>query len=102
MITTLQPLNRTTMRVTDRGDLEAAIYGIARLVSGWQDWKLVEDVPDTEKIKRLSDLTMSKLNELQADLTNVDPKLQNSVMRKVRAYQQLLLIESFCFDEVEW
>lgn len=98
---TLEPI-QPIMRETKPEDLKAAVYGIARLVAGWNDWKLVEDIPQENRIAKLSELSTKELLDLQIDIANMDPKKQNQVLRKVRAYQQLLLIEKFCFDEVEW
>lgn len=91
------------MRETDKTDLESAVYGVARLVAGYKDWKSVESLPNKRQwIPTLLDITSSQLADANQDLINADPKLQASLMRKLRGYQQLALIEKFCFDEVEW
>lgn len=87
---------------TSRQDLEAAFYGICRLVSGWQDWREVEDLPNDKKLKPLIDKTTEEFTRLSADILNADPKAQNQVVRKLKAYQQLALLEKFCFAEVIW
>jgi hypothetical protein len=88
---------------TDRKDLESSLYGITRLVAGYHDWRQVQDVPDRRQwLKILIKDTSNKLTALNEDILNADPKQQGVLMRKLTAYQQLALIEKFCFDEVEW
>lgn len=87
---------------TNRHDLEAALYGILRLVSGWQDWKVVEELPNDQKLPVLVEKTLSEFRKLSEDPLNADPKVQNQVTRKLKAYQQLQLLEKFCFHEVIW
>jgi hypothetical protein len=88
---------------TDTASLSSALYGITRLVAGYQDWRLVQDIPDKRQwLKILIKATSNKLTELNEDILNADPKEQGALMRKLTAYQQLALIEKFCFDEVEW
>lgn len=87
---------------TNRKDLDAAFYGIVRLVSGWQDWKVAEDLSNDKKLQALLDKTMTEFQALSSDPLNADPKQQNQVVRKLKAYQQLQLLEKFMFQEVIW
>lgn len=88
---------------TDQQSLRSALYGITRLVAGYQDWRLVQDLPDQRQwLPVLIADTSDKLAKLNEDIVNLDPKEQGALMRKLKAYQQLALIEKFCFDEVEW
>ena len=88
---------------TDITSLQSALYGILRLVSGYQDWRSIEDNPNKrEWIPTLLANTTAALARLNEDPINADPREQSSLMRKLRAYQQLALIEKFCLDEVEW
>jgi hypothetical protein len=87
---------------TRRDDLEAAFYGVLRLVAGWQDWKAVEDLPNNVKVKNLLGITTTAFNALNADVLNADPKQHKQVLRKLQAYQQLALLEKFMFSEVIW
>lgn len=83
-------------------DIQAALYGIARLVAGYHDWEAVKSTPAEKKILVLAERTGDELREIQSDILNLDPKRQNQVLRKLRAYQQLLLLEKFIFEEVDW
>lgn len=87
---------------TSRHDLESALYGICRLVSGWQDWKVVEDLPNDQKLQVLLQKTTEEFTRLSLDINNADPKVQNQVVRKLKGYQQLALLEKFCMKEVIW
>ena len=87
---------------TNRHDLDAAFYGIVRLVAGWQDWKTVEELPNPDKLPTLLNSTLDSFRTLSEDPLNADPKVQNQVTRKLKAYQQLQLLEKFCFTEVIW
>ena len=87
---------------TTRHDLYAAFYGIVRLVAGWQDWNTVEELPNEEKLPTLLNSTLDSFRALSEDPLNADPKVQNQVTRKLKAYQQLQLLEKFCFTEVIW
>ena len=87
---------------TSRRDLEAAFYGICRLVSGFQDWQSIEKLPSEEKLNALIENTTVQVTKLNEDILNADPKVQNQLMRKLKAYQQLALLEKFCFKEVIW
>lgn len=88
---------------TNSDDLVGALYGIARLVAGYQDWRLVQDIPDQRQwLPTLIKNTSDKLAALNSDILNIDPKEQGGLMRKLKGYQQLALIEKFCLDEVEW
>lgn len=88
-----------TKELTKREHIESAIYGLTRLVAGYQSWKEVEDVPFQEKLKVLCDVART---DFASGFDDSDPKEQASLMRKLRAYNQLLQLERFCFDEVEW
>lgn len=98
----MEPTTLEPMIETDRQTLETAIYGLLRTVCGYQEWKDVENLPNSEKVKTLVRITSERLTELNLDLDNSDPKQLSQVMRKLKSYQQLSLIERFCFDEVEW
>jgi len=87
---------------TSRADLEAALYGVSRLIAGYKDWKDVENLPNSDKISRLVEITATAVSEQSKDPLNVDPKLQGQLMRKLRGYQQLSVIENFVFQEVDW
>lgn len=90
------------MRETTKEDLQSALYGLLRLVSGYQDWKLVENAPKEEWVKLLIEYTTKDLVAQNSDPINSDPKKVSQLMRKLKAYQQVALLESFCFAEVEW
>lgn len=96
IILTIQP-----MRETSQHDLKAAIYGILRLVAGYQDWKLLDNVDRSEYLSTLIEHTGAEVAALSTDL-NADPKVLNQAMRKLKAYQQINLIENFCLREVDW
>lgn len=83
-------------------DIKSAIYGLTRLIAGFSEWQHVTDVPEEERAKFLLNKTLAEINELNADFVNADPKQVSALNRKLRAYQQLCLLEKFCFDEVEW
>lgn len=87
---------------TTQNDLRKALYGVTRLITGWKDWKTVEDYPDEERITRLIEICSQEIAEQAKDPLNVDPKAQGAVMRKLRGYQQLKTLETFIFEEVEW
>lgn len=88
---------------TDLTSLHSAIYGILRLIAGYKDWQTISDNPNNrEWLPTLINDTTKQLAEVSADFQNVDPKVQAQLMRKLKGYQQLALIEKFCFDEVEW
>lgn len=89
------------MRETTKPELKSALYGVLRLIAGYQDWKLVEHLPTDEYLPTLLAHTSQQVSDLSADL-NADPKAVNQVMRKLKAYQQLSLVDNFCFNEVEW
>jgi hypothetical protein len=90
------------MRETNQSELQSAIYGLLRLVAGYQEWKLVEDLDQDQWTQTLLQNTTKELSEVNADPLNADPKRQNQLIRKLRAYQQVALLENFCFKEVEW
>ena len=105
MLTATLPSNHTTtqpMRETTQPELKSALYGLLRLVAGYQDWRLVEDLPQDEWVGVLIQNTMEALNRLNADVLNADPKDQRQLLRKLGAYQQVATLENFCFKEVEW
>jgi muconolactone delta-isomerase len=87
---------------TTRHDLEAAFYGIVRLVAGYNDWSLVDSKPNEQRIQVLLDKAMADFQKLAMDPLNADPKQQNQAVRKLKAYQQLQLMEKFMFQEVIW
>ena len=105
MLTATLPYNHTTtqpMRETSQADLRSSLYGLLRLVAGYQDWRLIEDLPQDEWLPTLISHTMESINQLNADVLNADPKEQRQLLRKLGAYQQVATIENFCFKEVEW
>lgn len=89
----------TTKPLAKRENIESAIYGLARLVAGYESWKEVDDIPYQEKITALANSARADFSE---GFDEADQKAQASLMRKLRAYHQLLQLERFCFDEVEW
>jgi hypothetical protein len=89
------------MRETTQAELKSALYGVLRLVCGYKDWKEVEYLQDHERIPTLIQLTTDEVARLNADL-NADPKVLSQAMRKLRAYQQLNVVDNFCFKEVDW
>jgi hypothetical protein len=89
------------MRETTQTELKSALYGVLRIVCGYKDWKLIEHLEDHEWIPTLIQSTTEEVVKLNAD-PNVDPKLMSQYMRKLRAYQQLSVVDNFCFKEVEW
>lgn len=90
------------MRETTIQDLKAAIYGLTRLVAGYNGWKVVADVPEEERAKVLLKLTVADIAKSAADLTNADQAEVSALNRRLRAYQQICLLQKFCFEEVEW
>ena len=87
---------------TTRHDLDAAFYGIVRLVAGYSDWSLVEKLPADQRLQALLDKALEDFQKLAGDPLNADPKQQNQAVRKLKAYQQLQLMEKFMFKEVIW
>ena len=87
---------------TTQEQLRAALYGLLRLIAGYSEWQKVISAPDSEKSEKLCLLTIAELNVLNMDIANADQKLIGSLTRKLKAYQQIRLMEKFCFDEVEW
>lgn len=88
---------------TDYEALASCIYGVTRLVSGYNDWRAVQDIPDKRQwLPTLISNVTADIAKCNEDPLNTDPKQLNSLMRKLRGYQQLATIEKFCFDEVEW
>lgn len=90
------------MRETNQSELQSAIYGLLRLVAGYQEWKLVENIDQSQWVQTLLNNASQELADLNADPLNADPKRQSQLLRKLRAYQQVALVENFCFKEVEW
>jgi hypothetical protein len=90
------------MRETTIQELKAAIYGLTRLVAGYNGWKVVADVPEEDRAKALLKLTVADIAKAAADPTNADQAEVSALNRRLRAYQQLCLLEKFCFEEVEW
>ena len=87
---------------TTRQDLEAAFYGIVRLVAGYSDWLSVEPLSSEQKLQALLDRALEDFQKLALDPMNAEPKQQNQAVRKLKAYQQLQLMEKFMFNEVIW
>ena len=87
---------------TSKEAIESAIYGLARLVAGYESWKNLEDTPCQERIRALVIETTSSFNSLAQDYAIADPQQQASLLRKLRAFHQLATLEKFCFEEVDW
>jgi hypothetical protein len=90
------------MRETSVQELRAALYGLTRLVAGFNGWKVVADLPEDQRAQALLKLTIADLAKAAGDSVNADPTEVSALNRRLRAYQQICLLEKFCFEEVEW
>jgi len=97
--TTYEP---TKMRETTQSEVHSAIYGLLRMISGYEEWQKVLSAADHDKAEKLIMITLSEISVLNADLNNADPKRISALTRKLKAYQQIRLLQKFAFDEVEW
>jgi len=87
---------------TTKTEVRAALYGLLRMIAGYSEWQKVESAADDEKSEKLCLVTIAELSLLNKDINNADQKQIGSLTRKLRAYQQIRLLEKFCFEEVEW
>ena len=99
-MTTLPP--PITMRETPKSEVTNALYGILRMIAGYAEWQKVQETPDDEKAEKLCIITISELSVLNMDINNADQKRISALTRKLRAYQQIRLLQKFAFEEVEW
>jgi hypothetical protein len=91
-----------TMRETPKSEVTNALYGILRMIAGYAEWQKVQETPDDEKAEKLCIITISELSVLNMDINNADQKRISALTRKLRAYQQIRLLQKFAFEEVEW
>jgi hypothetical protein len=98
MITTSYKL---TMRETTQAEVKSALYGLLRMIAGYAEWQRVLDAPEEDKAEKLVIVTLAEISLLNTDL-NADPARINALTRKLKAYQQIRLLQKFAFDEVEW
>ena len=101
-MTTTTTYELTTMRETTQSEVHSALYGLLRMIAGYEEWQKVQSAQDDEKAEKLIVITLSEISVLNANLTNADPKRINALTRKLKAYQQIRLLQKFAFDEVEW
>ena len=99
-MTTLPP--PFTMRETPKSEVTNALYGILRMIAGYAEWQKVQETPDDEKAEKLCIITISELSVLNMDINNADQKRISALTRKLRAYQQIRLLQKFALEEVEW
>ena len=85
-----------TQQLTKKEDLQSAVYGLSRLVAGFKDWSEVSSVPNEDKLQVLFKQTAEEINN-GAELAE-----HTSLLRKLRAYSQLLQLQRFCFKEIDW
>ena len=79
-----------------KDELKAAVYGLTRLVTGYRGWTEVLDLPEEERLKVLFKRTTAEINN------TTDLSEHTSLLRKLRAYSQLLQLQTFCFEEINW
>ena len=91
-----------TMRETPKSEVTNALYGILRMIAGYAEWQKVQETPDDEKAEKLCIITISELSVLNMDINNADQKRISALTRKLRAYQQIRLLQKFALEEVEW
>lgn len=87
---------------TTKEEVRSALYGLLRMIAGYQEWQKVITAPDEQKSEKLCLVTIAELSVLNMDINNSDPKQISSLTRKLKAYQQIRALEKFCFEEVEW
>ena len=90
------------MRETPKSEVTNALYGILRMIAGYAEWQKVQETPDDEKAEKLCIITISELSVLNMDINNADQKCISALTRKLRAYQQIRLLQKFALEEVEW
>lgn len=99
---TLPTYDRLTMRETSKNEVQTALYGLLRMIAGYAEWQKVTNTPDDEKAEKLCIITLSEISVLNSDLSNADPNRISALTRKLKAYQQIRLLQKFAFDEVDW
>jgi hypothetical protein len=90
------------MRETSKDELTSALWGLLRMIAGYAEWQRVRDVPDQNKAEQLCMISIAELNELNQDIMTADQRRIDALTRKLKAYQQIRLLQKFMFDEVEW
>ena len=85
-----------TQQLTKKEDLQSAVYGLSRMVAGFKDWSEVSSVPNEDKLQVLFKQTAEEINN-GGELAE-----HTSLLRKLRAYSQLLQLQRFCFKEIDW
>jgi hypothetical protein len=90
------------MRETPKSEVVNALYGLLRMIAGYAEWQKVQDTPDDEKAEKLCIITISELSVLNMDINNADQNRISALTRKLRAYQQVRLLQKFAFEEVDW
>ena len=92
----------TKMRETSQQEVRAALFGLLRMIAGYAEWQKVQDTPDDEKAEKLCIITLAEIGTLNMDLNNADPNRISALTRKLKAYQQIRLLQKFSLSEVEW
>ena len=100
MTLTAYPL--PTMRETTKNEVHSALFGLLRLIAGYAEWQKVLNTPEDEKAEKLILITLSEISVLNMDLNNADPSRISALTRKLKAYQQIRLLQKFAFEEVDW
>lgn len=95
-----KPVKRQNL--TPKEEIHSALYGLLRLIAGYAEWQKVEGVTDEERSQRLIESTINDIAEGNSNLGDKDTKALTAYARKLKAYQQLQLLETFCLREVDW
>ena len=90
------------VRSTSKEELETAIYGLLRLISGYSEWEKVERTPRGQKSYSLINTTLANISQLHTSASPEGNKQINQLTRKLNAYNQIRLLEKFYLDEVIW
>ena len=87
---------------TPRTEIRSAVYGLLRMVAGHKEWLNVGSLDLDQRSSALINSVLTDLTEANASSLNEDALLAQSLTRKLRAYQQLRLLEKFCLEEIIW
>lgn len=85
-----------------KDEVYSALYGLLRLIAGYGEWQKVNGCEEHERTRCLIDKTLQDITSANQHPETVDSKTLTSLTRKLKAYHQLLLLENFCFKEVDW